>query len=612
MRTSPSAPPWRYLLSALALYSLVQLLFLGLAPIAGSTEAREAQVIDTIVREGEWILPLRNGIVPSKPPLYHWVGAAISSALGEVSEFTVRVPSHIAAVGILLLSGLAAFRIARFSQTVEGELHQERVALLAPAVLSLTYGFHQLASQAMVDMTFSFLLWGGLTAILWSDPEEWCVRHRISWQSRAIFWSMCALAVLARGPVGLALPIFLVGITGLYLGGLRSTVRELLRPSIGWLAFLLPCAWYYAAYLKGGEAFLARQLLFENVQRFVGGEKINTEAWWFYLPSLLRTTAPWSALMAVGVLRYLSTARGLSYPGGFKRWTVAPTVALLAGVVLFSLASGKRHSYMLPLEPFVAIQCAVLFSSFIERRGLKTRRRLWEMAQTLEGLVACLLVILLTGVGIAHTVDWGHHPLEEIVKFDAAPLTFRAGLVVLFTLGAISLLKRGESRVPYGRVWCLAVILLTLSVCGGNGVKGTMKGWTFMTEQLLLSAQGGKRIAVIKDPFDEYFDPIFFYARRPITILSADKGIEWCSTGTVYLARRSWLTASTSRIPGKIRVVTTLRELKRAFEGGKGEDLEVFTCSPWLEPTTKASEGSIAYNYPDLVRGTRVDVKGRT
>lgn len=292
--------PWRYLALALAVYSALQLLFLGLAPISGSTEAREAQVIDTIIRDGEWVLPLRNGIIPSKPPLFHWIGAVMSQVFGHVSELTVRLPSHLAALGVVFFSSLAAFRVARFSQTVEGELHQERVALLTPAILTLIYGFHQLASQAMVDMTFSFFVWGAIASLLLTDPEKWRSEHAISPRSRSCFWICLAGAVVARGPVGLALPTFIIGITSWFLGGLKATLREFLKPSLGWFAFLLPAAWYYAAFLQGGEAFLARQLLFENVQRFVGGEKINTESWWFYLPSLARTTAPFGLLMLWG------------------------------------------------------------------------------------------------------------------------------------------------------------------------------------------------------------------------------------------------------------------------------------------------------------------------
>lgn len=583
--------PWRYLVLSLALYSTLQILFLGLAPISGSTEAREAQVIDTIVRDGQWVLPLRNGIIPSKPPLFHWIGAVISTVLGEVSELSVRLPSHLAALGVLIFSSLAAFRVARWSQTVEGELHQERVALLTPAILTLIYGFHQLASQAMVDMTFSFFFWGAIASLLLTDPDTWRRDRTLSNRSRTLFWISIAGAVIARGPIGLALPIFIVGVSAWFLGGLKVTLLEFLKPSFGWLAFLVPAAWYYAAFLQGGEPFLARQLLFENVQRFVGGERINTESWWFYLPSLARTTAPFGLLMLWGVIVYIRKAPSLACAGGFQRMAIAPTVALLAGVFLFSLSSGKRHSYMLPLQPFIAIQCAILFSMFLERRGLPMRERFWRNARRAESALIILVLTALIGFGVGHLVDWGRHPLEDIVKFSTAPLTIRAAVTVLVTLLAITFLRREGTRLPYARVWSLVILLMTLGVASGNVIKGVLKGWPLMAEQLLIVSEGVDRIVVIKDPFDEYFDPIFFYAHRPIEIANAQDGIGRCTTSTVFVARRSWLESHPELIPGTARRLTSLRELKRAFGGSaRGEDIEVFTCSGTHEHKSQLRE----------------------
>ncbi|HVO95428.1 MAG TPA: hypothetical protein VMT22_21405, partial [Terriglobales bacterium] len=55
-------------------------------------EAREALVIQDIVNNQRWLLPLRNQELPSKPILYHWIGAAVAMVFG-VSDFTVRSPS---------------------------------------------------------------------------------------------------------------------------------------------------------------------------------------------------------------------------------------------------------------------------------------------------------------------------------------------------------------------------------------------------------------------------------------------------------------------------------------------------------------------------------------
>ena len=67
---------------------------LGEGPIYRTMEGREALVTQEIVRSGNFILPLRNGeTIPSKPPLLHWFGAAVSMLSGGVSMWSVRFPN---------------------------------------------------------------------------------------------------------------------------------------------------------------------------------------------------------------------------------------------------------------------------------------------------------------------------------------------------------------------------------------------------------------------------------------------------------------------------------------------------------------------------------------
>ena len=94
--------PWSAIFAGCAAYSVIQLCFIGLPSFIGGSEAREAQVIEVILRSNEWVLPLRNGIIPSKPPLFHWTGAALALIAGGVSEFLARLPSHLYALGVLV------------------------------------------------------------------------------------------------------------------------------------------------------------------------------------------------------------------------------------------------------------------------------------------------------------------------------------------------------------------------------------------------------------------------------------------------------------------------------------------------------------------------------
>ena len=571
--------PRRALCGAVLLYSILQITFLGLAAIGGSTEAREAQVVETILREGEWILPLRNGIIPSKPPLFHWVAALLSILLGGVSEFSVRLPSHLFAVGVLVCCALSAYRLACLSRTAESEVHCKRVALLAAAILSLTYGFHQLANQAMVDMSFSFCVWGAIASLLWSNSRDWAAGYGITWQNRALFWVFCAGAVLARGPLGIALPILLVGAVGLRLTGWRVVIRELLRPSLGWLAFLAPIAWYSAACMRGGEGFIERQLLFENVQRFIGGSRVNTKGWFFYIPSLLRTTFPWGALMVLGLFAVQRRFKTVSYPYTAARFATAPFVALLAGVIFFSLSSGKGHSYMLPLLPLVAIQVSLIFSQSMERSGARLPQLIWSGARQAErGLIVTALLLLIATCG-AWYGDWSSHPLEDLLKFEVKSSVMR--LAVVMTLAATSavVLRNKAPQMRYASVWILMTVILTTTISFGSVVKSKLKGFESMGEKIRLLANEQQTISFIKDQYDEYFDPILFYLHKPVTILSAATGLAACDPSVVYVARREWFSEFVPHLPGAIRELASLQETMHALNRDGVMEVVVFTCN---------------------------------
>jgi 4-amino-4-deoxy-L-arabinose transferase-like glycosyltransferase len=52
---------------------------LGTLPFYTKAEPREAIQVWDEVNRSEWILPLRNGVeLPSKPPLFHWLGGLAS------------------------------------------------------------------------------------------------------------------------------------------------------------------------------------------------------------------------------------------------------------------------------------------------------------------------------------------------------------------------------------------------------------------------------------------------------------------------------------------------------------------------------------------------------
>ncbi len=573
--------PTRALLIFVGAYGLVYLLFLGLPLIGGSSEAREAQVIDVILRESAWSLPLRNGIVPSKPILFHWIGAAVSWSLGGVSEFSVRLPSLVCGLGVITLAALVAFRLARLNRAWECSFAPRNVALITVSVLTLTYGFHVMAGQAMVDMCFAFFVWCAFLSLLSSDPSAWAQRRSVSEGARALFWTACAGAVLARGPLGVVLPVALVAVPALLFTGPGIVIRELFKPSVGWLAFGAPLVWYYTAYTHGGEAFVERQILFENVRRFLGGEHVNTQPWWFYGPSLLRSTAPWGALAIVCWTAEMWRPRlDVAYGRRTKLLFSVPLVALAVGVLLFSCAAGKRHSYLVPLYPLVAIQLALVAATWLERGGSRVRQKIAELSRRLEWTLGLLGIGVTTVLGVALRSSLIPEPIGAEVQAALSAAIPRLPVLILLTVLACVAWGGKSLRSSLFCVWFSAVVLLTGLTSTGASIKAHLRDFRGMSAEWLARAQPTDELTVIKGPFDEYFDPILWYVHRKVHVQRDDPAVMPCSEQRLYLARRAWLGKAVGVIHGRVTEVSTLRELGSSVRQGDERELVIFRCQP--------------------------------
>jgi len=573
--------PWALILAWFVIYLSLQALFVGQSGISSSSEAREVQVIDVILRDGTWALPLRNGVIPSKPPLYHWLGAGVSIVAGGVSEFSARFTSQTCCALTMILVSLTTFKFASLTRTYQGNRHPRRAALIACAVASLTYGLYQMGCLAMVDMTFTLTFWLALAAVILGIRSSSIDGTYLSEFGRTFFWFFCALAVLARGPIGLVLPVALAGMAGICVVGLKKAAGLFLRPSFGWLAVLIPLVWYYLAYRVGGDAFVQRQILFENIKRFSGGEFVNSESWWFYFPSLLRTTFPWGVILLMFLFKGVISKSTVSYPGSkaLSRWL--PSILLFFGLGLLSLSSGKRHSYLVPLLPLIAVQLGVEISSAFERGGAPLRVRTLRAGRATEFSLTVFAMIFI--FGISALIELGILSNVELRDAYAAIPMVIARLAII--IGAIAIVTViGARKGVFGSlisVWFLMVVIMTGVVNGGLAVKAHLKGFDDMARTWLDTAAKGDRLAVFKHQFDEYFDPILFYVRRPVELLSLDSFSRECDPGTVYAGKRSWLDAHEDLFRGDIIRIVTLRERFLARRGDSQRDLVFFRCSKY-------------------------------
>jgi len=297
-------------------------------------EAREALVVRSIVRTGSWVLPRRNGELPSKPPLFHWMAASAAHVVG-LSDAVIRLPS---ALGAAIVTG-ATFGLG---MVIGGRL----MAWLATAALLGMLTFWQTASEARVDMIFA-----AATTVALAGFFVWYRGSESPGWARVASYLAFAGAVLAKGPVGLVLPGLVVLAFVVWERRPGALLRFWSWPLVA-LVLLIDAGWYVLAYRAGGDEFLATQIMKENVYRFVGHGSFSGSRGRFAFLRMERTLAtnllPWNLALLGAAMRGLRGERADQAARFLHSWW-------LAILVFFTLSSGKRPVYLVPLMPAVAL-----------------------------------------------------------------------------------------------------------------------------------------------------------------------------------------------------------------------------------------------------------------
>jgi len=321
-------------------------------------EPREALVVQTIYRGDGFILPLRNGDeLPSKPPMFHWLAALASLVQGHLSEGSIRFPGLVAA-----LVSTAATAAAAWAWWGPG------TAALSAVVLGTSFQWLASSVSARVDMILAAAI--TLALLLFAQAIETGRRIPVT------AFALLTIATLTKGPVGLLLPCAIAVLTLVLRGELRFVGWRELRLLA--LAAAAAGLWYLAATLVGGEAFVAKQILMENLLRVIdaeGAEAGHIEPFWFYLPLLMAGLAPWSLFVpGLAAAAYATANEPLppepGAPAESTGYVAAPVhgrdphlvfalVWALVPFVLFSIAGSKRAVYLLPAYP----ACAMLIAA---------------------------------------------------------------------------------------------------------------------------------------------------------------------------------------------------------------------------------------------------------
>ena len=391
-----------WLITILAIVMLIP--FLGLSDFNTKGEPREAVVAYTMLEHGNWILPINNGgDIPYKPPFFHWCIAFFSLFIGHVNEFTSRLPSAVSLV-LMTIGGFVFYAKRKDTQ----------ISLIA-AILTLTaFEVHRAGINCRVDMVNTAFMVGAMYLLYrWWEKGK----HQLPWLA-----ILCMSgATLTKGPVGIILPCFVMGVFML-------TQRENFW-GIVWrmaltalLSLIIPFCWYYAAYLQGGDEFL-RLVKEENIDRFMGkmAYESHENPAWYNLLTLITGWLPYTLLLLFSLFilpwKKFSKTRFLENAKKATPLQVFTWLAFLLVLFFYCIPKSKRSVYLLPCYPFMAY----LIAEYI----------VWMMKEKMgamkvyAGVIASLAIILVVATlviragGIPDTIFHGKHAADNIAMLHA-------------------------------------------------------------------------------------------------------------------------------------------------------------------------------------------------
>lgn len=335
---------YRYPLFLCVLAVLLFFPGLGTRDFWAPVEPRYAEIARVMLAKGEWIIPTINGdLYTDKPILYFWLVLLGSKLTGSVNEWTVRFPSALSALGLVLTT----YFLAR--------------DLISPKV-----GFR----AAIIFATSARVLWEGRWAHT-DMPFTLFFTLSLYFFSRALFkegdrkdfllaYGFMGLATLTKGLIGIVLPGLVLLVFVAIKGEWRAIFQWRIPSGIG-VFLLIAAPWFVLVGLATEGRWLKDFILTHHVQRYTSGFG-HREPFYYYFMNFPLDFLPWTIFVLPAIFAYGSRMRLLKEP--------IPLFLLLWFFVIFlffSFSDTKRALYLLPAFPPAALFVACYFEHLVRK-----------------------------------------------------------------------------------------------------------------------------------------------------------------------------------------------------------------------------------------------------
>jgi 4-amino-4-deoxy-L-arabinose transferase-like glycosyltransferase len=467
----------------LAAFAIIWLYVLGIRTLVPPDEGRYAEMAREMWASGDWITTRLNGIKYfEKPPLQTWMNA-LSFGLFGYGEWQARLWTGLCGLGGVVFTGYAAKRV-----------FGARAGFYAALVLGSSLFWVASGQIDSLDMGLSGMMTIALCAMLIAQRDGATPAEQRNWM--LVCWAGMALAVLAKGLIGLVLPGAVLTLYSLLSRDFAIWKRLHLGKGL-LLFFAIATPWFVLVGLKNPEQpyFF---FIHEHWERFFLKTHHREGPWWYFLMMLVPGLMPWLGVALQSLVNGVKRDRQAVFQ---------PKLMLVIWAVFitffFSYSSSKLPGYILPVFPAMAMLAAVYL----------------ENASRLNRSVAAGLLILVGLGGLAavpQMVEMAvRHPYERALLEAYQPWVLTAAIVATAG-GALALLHARHLRRD------LAV--LTMAIAG------------FLSVQLILTGfepygdlRAGKTLALKVLPELKADTPIYsvstyeqsmtFYLKRTVVLV---------------------------------------------------------------------------------------------
>lgn len=316
-------------------------------PLMPPDEPKYAFASRQMIESGDFITPTFN-CKPrfDKPPLIYWL-IALSYKFFGFTDWAARIPSVIMSLGVMIF-------IYLFGKKKGGE----RIGILSVVVFSGFIHPWVMGRAVAPEMALIFFETAAVYFFFISLENSKRIYTYIGYMS-------LAFSFLAKGPVGIIIPLSVVFLYFIFKKGFITALKSLISP-VGIIIFVfISLPWYMLMIDVHGYQYLRDFFLFHNIERFTGKARQHPFKWHYYFPVMLGSVYLWLPFLPEVWRMTCEKIRERGEELFYIIW-------FLFVMVFFTVSANKLHNYILIAYPPLAVLIAVTLDR-IKHTGLAAK-----------------------------------------------------------------------------------------------------------------------------------------------------------------------------------------------------------------------------------------------